>query len=221
MREGLRFAVASVLLTSFTVGCSCVQKQWGTGAIGGALAGAAGGAIATGAAQNNTGAFDVGNDNEDRALAYATGVIGGALLGGLLGHCIFDDAPPLPVAPPPPAPPAPPVQQKIVLRGVNFDFDKAAIRADAVPVLKEAAEILKSNPSVNVAVNGYTDAIGSEAYNLKLSVRRADAVRNFLVGEGIAAGRLTTHGFGKANPVATNETEDGRAQNRRVELKVQ
>jgi OOP family OmpA-OmpF porin len=224
MKVGLRFAVTSLVLVTFAVGCTCMQKPWSYGALTGAGVGAVGGGIATGAATNNTGAFDVGNDNEDKAVAIATGAVGGAILGALIGHCLLDPAAtppaPPPPPPPPPAPPPPPVAQRIVLRGVNFDFNKANIRPDAAGILREAATILKDNSSVTVSVEGHTDAIGSDAYNQKLSQRRAEAVKQFLVKEGIPASRLTTRGFGKSQPVASNDTEDGRAQNRRVELKV-
>ncbi len=130
-------------------------------------------------------------------------------------------------APPPPppapvaqaAPPPPIVKKKIVLRNVHFDFNKAIIRPDAKPVLDEAVQILKTEePSAAVIVEGHTDSVGSEAYNMKLSHRRADAVRSYLVRDGIAANRIQTEGFGKTRPVASNATADGRAQNRRVEL---
>ena len=82
----------------------------------------------------------------------------------------------------------------------------------------EAAEILKAHPNVTVNVNGYCDAIGSVRYNLKLSERRADAVVRYLADHGVAESRMTPHGYGKTNFVATNKTAEGRAQNRRVEL---
>lgn len=134
-----------------------------------------------------------------------------------------------PVAPPPrPAPvapvPAPLAQlkkEKIVLRGVHFDFNKANIRPDAQPILDQAASILRGHPDVHVAIAGHTDAIGSDAYNLKLSEQRAAAVKGYLVDHGVAATRLTSEGFGKRRPVAANDTDDGRAQNRRVELQVE
>jgi outer membrane protein OmpA-like peptidoglycan-associated protein len=221
MRVGLRFTVACGLLVAFAAGCTCMQKPWGYGAIGGGVVGAVGGGIATGAASNNTGAFDIGNDNEDKGLAIATGAVSGALLGALIGHCLMDQSAALPPPPPPPpTPAAAPVQKKIVLRGVNFDFDKANIRADAAPILKEAAGILKENANLKVSVEGHTDAKGSDDYNLKLSLRRAAAVKAFLVTEGVAESNLSTRGLGESQPVASNETDDGRAQNRRVELKV-
>jgi outer membrane protein OmpA-like peptidoglycan-associated protein len=105
-----------------------------------------------------------------------------------------------------------------VLRGVHFDFNKARIRPDAQPILDEAADLLKQHPNVSVDVNGYCDAIGRVAYNLKLSQRRADAVVGYLESKGIAGDRLTPHGYGKTNFVATNTNAEGRAQNRRVEL---
>jgi len=131
------------------------------------------------------------------------------------------EAPPPP--PPPPAvvqaPPPPVVKKKIVLRNVHFDFNKATIRPDARPVLDEAVQILKTEePSAAVIVEGHTDSIGSNSYNMKLSHRRADAVRDYLVRGGIAASRIHTEGFGETRPVASNATADGRAQNRRVEL---
>ena len=107
---------------------------------------------------------------------------------------------------------------KLILRGVHFDFNKSKIRPGDAAVLDEVASILKANPNVVVDVNGYCDAIGSVEYNLKLSERRADAVVDYLVNAGIPASRLIPHGYGKSDFVATNDTPEGRAQNRRVEL---
>ena len=127
--------------------------------------------------------------------------------------------PPAPVAQAPPPPP-PAAKKKIVLRGVNFDFNKYNIRPDAQPILEQACSILKQEPNIDVVCKGYTDSIGSEAYNLKLSQRRADAVRDWLVKCGISAKRLSAKGYGKTDFVASNATPEGRAQNRRTELVV-
>lgn len=143
------------------------------------------------------------------------------LLAGFTFQRVFQPPPPPPPrAEAPPPPPAPPVKRKIVLRGVNFDFNKATIRADARPVLDEAIRALQDERDVNVAVEGHTDAIGSDAYNERLSERRANAVADYLVHGGIARSRMSVQGFGESRPVASNTTEDGRAQNRRVELHV-
>jgi OOP family OmpA-OmpF porin len=112
------------------------------------------------------------------------------------------------------------VQKRLVLRGVNFDFDSAEIRRDSRPTLDEAALLLGDNRSVLVITEGYTDSIGSAEYNQALSIRRAEAVYRYLVNRGIAPERLTVEGFGETRPVASNDTETGRAQNRRVELRV-
>jgi OOP family OmpA-OmpF porin len=107
---------------------------------------------------------------------------------------------------------------RIVLRGVNFDFDSARIRPDAAAILDAAAEALKENSGVQVEVAGHTDSIGTDEYNQGLSERRAQAVVDALVERGIDASRLSARGSGESQPVASNETSDGRAQNRRVEL---
>jgi outer membrane protein OmpA-like peptidoglycan-associated protein len=114
----------------------------------------------------------------------------------------------------------PAVQKRIVLRGVNFDFDKATIRSDARPVLEEAITTLQREGSVVIVAEGHTDSKGTDAYNDDLSLRRATAVRDYLVAGGITPSRIDVQGFGEARPVASNDTEDGRAQNRRVELRV-
>jgi len=135
-----------------------------------------------------------------------------------------------PETPPPAAPPAaakaepppePPVKKAIVLRAVHFDFNKADIRPEARPVLDEAAAVLNNEGNIGVLVVGHTDSIGSDSYNLKLSQRRADAVAKYLTSHGVNPQRIKTEGAGKSHPVASNDTPDGRAQNRRVELHVE
>ena len=114
----------------------------------------------------------------------------------------------------------PEVTKKIVLRGVNFAFDSDRLSSEATPILDEAVRVLKESGDVSVSIEGHTDSTGPEQYNLGLSQRRAAAVSGYLSENGIDAGRLQTSGFGEEKPVASNETREGRAQNRRVELKV-
>ena len=121
-----------------------------------------------------------------------------------------------------------PVPVSIDLKGVNFDFDKATLRPDAVSILSEATEILKRYPDLRVEVAGHTDSKGKDAYNQKLSERRAQTVYDYLTNNGVDASRLIGPiGYGESRPLAPNTNADGsdnaegRAKNRRTELNVQ
>ncbi len=102
--------------------------------------------------------------------------------------------------------------------GINFDTDSAVIRDESRPTLERIVAVLKSKTDWQMTIEGHTDATGSAAHNQTLSEKRAQSVRDFLTAAGIAATRLKAVGFGASKPVAGNETELGRAQNRRVEL---
>lgn len=104
------------------------------------------------------------------------------------------------------------------LDNVLFDFDKDEIKPMAFSQLNDVVEILEKNPGMSIDLNGHCDNVGTAEYNMDLSMRRALAVKNYLVGKGIAAGRLATKGFGFTKPIALNGTDEGRAMNRRVEL---
>ena len=112
------------------------------------------------------------------------------------------------------------VEQKVVLRGINFDVDKANIKPEYQPILDEAASNLKAKPDVKVVITGYTDNTGAADYNMGLSERRANSVMEYFATKGISASRMQAVGRGLNDPVADNSTKDGRALNRRVELKV-
>lgn len=117
---------------------------------------------------------------------------------------------------PPPAPA--PEPRKLILEGVNFDNDKAALRPEAFAILDQTAATLKEWGDIKVEVAGHTDSVASEGYNIVLSERRARTVRDYLIGKGVAAERLTATGHGESRPIADNDTEEGRFKNRRVEL---
>lgn len=108
---------------------------------------------------------------------------------------------------------------EVTLYGITFDFNKATLRPGSKPVLLEVAKVLAALPEMKVEIQGHTCDIGGRAYNLKLSQARAETVKNFLVQQGIAAERLEARGYGMEVPVASNDTEAGRAQNRRVVFK--
>ena len=136
---------------------------------------------------------------------------------------------PRPVATPPPPPPPPPaaapkpapVAEKVTLAAdVLFDFDKSVLKPEGKSKLDDLATKVKAiNLEVVIAI-GHTDSIGSDAYNQKLSVRRAESVKAYLVSKGVEPNRIYTEGKGEKQPVASNKTKDGRQKNRRVEIEV-
>jgi outer membrane protein OmpA-like peptidoglycan-associated protein len=109
----------------------------------------------------------------------------------------------------------------VVLRNIFFDLDKSELKEQSIPELQELAAFLEKNPKVKVEISGHTDNQGEDAYNLELSQRRADAVKEYLTTKaGIEQKRIQTKGYGATNPIAPNETEEGRAKNRRTEFKI-
>ena len=128
--------------------------------------------------------------------------------------------PPAPKAlpPAPPAPPPPPAKpaEELVLKGVNFETASAKLRPESATVLDGVAATIRKCNCNKVDIRGYTDSVGKPDFNQKLSERRAVAVKDYLEAHGVSKGILTAQGFGEENPVASNATKDGRAQNRRV-----
>ena len=130
--------------------------------------------------------------------------------------------PPPPAAKPAPAAPKPaPVAEKVTLAAdVLFDFDKSILKNEGKNKLDDLATKVKAiNLEVVIAI-GHTDSIGSDAYNQKLSVRRSESVKAYLVSRGVEPNRIYTEGKGEKQPVASNKTKDGRQKNRRVEIEV-
>ena len=109
----------------------------------------------------------------------------------------------------------------VVLKGVNFEFNKATLTNESERILTMAYNALVANPDVRVEISGHTDNVGSEQYNQVLSLKRAQAVKNWLVQKGIASNRMKTVGKGQNEPVASNGTDAGRAENRRIEFYVE
>jgi OOP family OmpA-OmpF porin len=109
-------------------------------------------------------------------------------------------------------------QRSVVLEGVNFIVNSAELTLDAKKVLDFVAQSLNANPDVRFEIQGHASSEGSDAYNLRLSDRRAASVRAYLISKGVDAGRMTSKGYGESQPIADNSTEEGRKQNRRVAL---
>jgi outer membrane protein OmpA-like peptidoglycan-associated protein len=112
-----------------------------------------------------------------------------------------------------------PIEKEFILKGVNFESGSAALTPDSYPVLDDVIRSLLAYPEVNVEIRGYTDSQGPASFNLELSQRRADAVKQYLSNAGIDPARVTTKGFGEADPISSNDTPQGRAQNRRIEFR--
>jgi len=105
-----------------------------------------------------------------------------------------------------------------VFRNIRFEFGKATLRQDSYPVMDEVMTFLENNPDLKLEIQGHTDNVGPEDFNLMLSEKRAKAVMDYLLGKGIEPGRLSAKGFGLSDPMRSNDTPEGRAENRRVEF---
>lgn len=177
----------------------------------GALAGAAVGA--------GTGALIAGRG--DRTKGAIIGGVAGAAVGGAVGNYLDRQAAEMKRR----LPNAAVVRQGdklyvAVPSGILFDVDKDTVRPDARTPLATAADVLVKYPDTYITVEGHTDSTGPEDYNMKLSERRADRVRDVLVQSGVPASRLSIKGYGETDPVADNGTPEGRASNRRVQLEI-
>jgi OOP family OmpA-OmpF porin len=107
----------------------------------------------------------------------------------------------------------------VVLRGVTFETGRSALKPDSYTILDIVAASLIANPDIKIEIAGHTDNTGALSTNLRLSQARADAVRAYLASKGVAPERMVARGYGPSQPIAPNSTRDGRAQNRRVELR--
>ncbi|HRH10318.1 MAG TPA: OmpA family protein, partial [Bacteroidia bacterium] len=108
----------------------------------------------------------------------------------------------------------------IVLKNIFFDFDKATIRKESANELERLIKLLNDNPSIKIELGSHTDSKGSDEYNMKLSDNRSKSVVDYLIGKGIPATRLTAKGYGETKPIDTNDTDEGRQNNRRTEFKI-
>lgn len=106
------------------------------------------------------------------------------------------------------------------LKGVTFEFNSATLTAGSQPVLADVAADVKRYPRLKIELQGHTDSVGADKYNLNLSEKRAQSVREYLIAQGVGEQQLTAKGYGEAEPIADNKTEEGRAQNRRVVMRV-
>ena len=210
---------AALLAATFTLGgCTTLRENRTACRVASTLTGATLGAVGGGVGTYN---IEKGPDKGETAAGAGVGLVAGSLIGFLVGQAVCPEPPP-PPPPPRAVTPPPPAGTKIAeLRSPYFDFNKSQLKPEGERKVGEAVTLMKQQPNMRVSVEGHTDSVGSDAYNMKLGQRRADTVKQYMVRQGIEPGRITARSFGESRPVASNKTEDGRAQNRRVEIIVQ
>ena len=206
----------ALLMSVGTLFTSCEALKNTNNTQRGAAIGAAGGALLGGILGNN-----LGKGGKGAMGAVLGGVIGG-VAGGVIGNKMDKQAREIDNA----LPGADVVRVgegiKLVLNenAVRFDTNKSTLTATAKTNLDKLIPVFKEYADTNIMIYGYTDSTGSAEYNLKLSQERAASVKNYLVSKGLASTRFSTSGMGIADPIATNDTPEGRSQNRRVEFAI-
>lgn len=201
----------------FLAGCAAPETQTKTekGAIYGAAGGAVAGAVVGQAIGHSTPSTLIG-----AAIGAAIGGLGGAGIGKMMDDQERDMRKALATSD------AAAVSREgnllaVTFKGdVTFDTNSTVVRPGLQSEINRVASVLNQYPNTLVRVEGHTDSIGSDQYNMDLSIRRANAVKTLLVQRGIADSRIDAVGYGKTMPVATNDTEAGRQRNRRVEIKI-
>lgn len=214
MRIQFSKTLAMLAVFGLLFGCNAVKNANNTQK-GGAI-GAAGGALIGGVIGNN-----VGKGNT--ALGAIIGAVVGGAAGGYIGNRMDRQAERIEEE-------IPGAQVQRVGEGINvtftedagvyFDTNRSDVKGASAETLNKLAGIFKEYPQTNILVEGHTDSAGSDEYNWGLSQKRAESVSNYLIAQGIASGRFTTKWYGETQPKATNETKEGKAQNRRVELAI-
>lgn len=215
MRLGVNKIMAIIFMAS-TLFYGCDATRNANNKQKGAVIGGTSGAVIGGVIGNNTG------DGNTALGAIIGGVVGGAA-GAYIGNKMDKQAQEIEQE-------IPGAEVERVGEGINVTFDESSgvyfdtekfnINARSEEVLNKLAGIFKEYPDSNILVEGHTDSQGSDSYNLTLSKNRAQAVTNYLISNGVSKGRLTTNWYGEAQPKYDNETAEGRAKNRRVEIAI-
>ncbi len=203
------------LVVSLLIGCAAPQTKTGQGAVYGTAGGAAAGAVLGQVIAHDTKGTLIG-----AAIGAAIGGLGGAGVGKMMDNQERDMRAALASSE------AAAVSREgnllaVTFKGdVTFDTNSVVVRPGLYSELDRVARVMNQYPNTLIRVEGHTDSKGSNEYNMDLSNRRANAVRNLLVQRGIAGSRIEVVGFGETMPVASNNTEAGRQKNRRVEIKI-
>ena len=208
--------IAALFISTSLVMTSCEAVKNSNNQQKGTAIGAVAGAVLGGVLGNN-----IGNGKNSELGAVLGGVVGG-VAGGVIGNKMDKQAREIETA-------LPGAQVERVGEGirlvlgensVNFDFNKATLTAKAKQNLDKLVPVFKEYADTNIEIYGYTDITGSPEFNLTLSQKRAESVRTYLASKGLLNSRFKTTGLGIADPIASNETAEGRAQNRRVEFAI-
>jgi outer membrane protein OmpA-like peptidoglycan-associated protein len=211
-----RTNVAALFLSAGLLLTSCESVQNANNQQKGTVIGTAAGAVIGGVLGNN-----LGKGKNAPAGAVLGGIVGG-VAGNVIGRNMDKQAKEIKET-------LPGAEVERVGEGirvtmkenmVNFGFDSSDLTSSAKANLDKLAEVLKNNPDTNINIYGHTDSKGTEAYNQSLSERRAASVRSYLISKGVASSRMITMGVGEKEPIATNDTDAGRAENRRVEFAI-
>ena len=208
--------IAAFFITSTMMLTSCESVKNANNQQKGTVIGTAAGAVIGGVLGNN-----LGKGKNAPAGAVLGGIVGG-VAGNVIGRNMDKQAKDIKETLP-----GAEVERvgegiKVTMKEnmVNFGFDSSDLTSAAKANLDKLAQVLKNNMDTNINIYGHTDSKGTDAYNLSLSERRAAAVKNYLVSQGVSAGRMFTMGVGEKEPVASNDTDAGRAENRRVEFAI-
>ncbi|HVR37741.1 MAG TPA: OmpA family protein [Thermoanaerobaculia bacterium] len=207
-----RKASVILLITIFAVACATTDDDPNKKAKRGAAIGAAAGAIA--------GAI-IGNQGGNNRAGAVVGAVAGAAIGGAVGHRMDKQEQELREIPGVEV--SRPSEGEIDVRltsDILFDTDSSGLRSESRATLRGLAENFQRYPENYIDVEGHTDSTGSDDYNLALSERRADAVRDYLVNQGLEPSHVSARGFGESQPKEPNDTPDGRQLNRRVEIHI-
>lgn len=208
--------IAALFITSTMMLTSCEAVKNANNQQKGTVIGTAAGAVIGGVLGNN-----LGKGKNAPAGAVLGGIVGG-VAGNVIGRNMDKQAKEIKETLP-----GAEVERvgegiKVTMKEnmVNFGFDSSDLTSAAKANLDKLAQVLKNNMDTNINIYGHTDSKGTDAYNLSLSERRAAAVKNYLVSQGVSASRMFTMGVGEREPIASNDTDAGRAENRRVEFAI-
>ena len=209
----LRKGVILALIAAFALACATTDapnenRKTKRGATIGAVAGAIAGAI-------------IGNQSGNNRTGAVVGAAAGAAIGGAIGRRMDKQEEELRQIEGVEV--TRPSEGEIDVRltsDILFDFNSSALRSESRQTLNELASNFSQYPDNRIVVEGHTDSVGSDAYNQRLSIRRSEAVKSYLVSKGVEKNRVYTEGKGEKQPVADNKTSEGRAKNRRVEIEV-